>query len=1172
MAERSVNVKLSMDVAAYMAGARAAGTATRDLEKAARDVRKAHDEEADAAGRVRVAESKLTELRADAKTKVSALSAAEEQLSKAHRSLEVAQGRTTAATERFAKAQKDAGEAAEKGSKKVDDSMSRMASRSNAQFDAMKFTALSVGLPAAAAVGAAGVALSLAVIAGGFAAVGVYGVSSSDRVRSAVSTLSTSVQSDVKAMSTPLEGEVLAAIGGVGEAWTRLKPQVATATQASTYAVRELSGAATDLAENAMPGLITAVKASEPALKGVRTFAGEAGAGLGEFAANASAGAENAGRGIATLGGTVRTVEARFGSLFANLANGSAGPLRSLDTIVDQVTGGLLDFTSAGGGGMGVLQGFSTAGSGAATVLHGVLAAVSALPPQVTQFAGSFGAASMIASKFGLDAGKGFEGLGAKIGAATGPTDKLKVGIGGLVSGALNPAFLAVTALGVGLDILGTASEKASARASAHAENVRAGTDALRKDNGVVGEHVRSWNVEALTTKNATANLASYGGTMQDAKLAIEGNIDARDRLNVSANSTIDRIGKEAGLTTDQIGKIQGLSEGLLKNGGDYALVKSDMDNYTTSMNAQGQTVDKLSASQRTALDQLMNAQGAVGEQIKSQQAAHDAYVLSEQALTGLSAAQIAARDATVEHTQAIFDQQNANLGYRGSLLGVKDAEDAYQKTLKDGKATSEDKAKALLNVERAFAAQEQAAYQAAYAMSKAESPEGKQADAMKALNAEAVKLANTFKGKIPESLAQTIGSMTPLEAKAAGLVTGINKVGDAVYRLPDGREIKITPTTAEAQKALEDFRAGEDGKAITSKFFTDTGPATGQVKDWDNTTRTIQGNTTTYTHIDPATHEVGVWKTVTDATGATTTTFADVDPATGKVRVWKQNTDGTYAEVTATANADPAYRAIQDVALKAYRATITVGVNYRESIRVPGTNISMNAKGNLYSPNNVGFASGGFPTPTSSNSFNGMAQVVRPGDYKWAGDANVPEVFAPLNGSARTRKLLIAAARHEKILGDSVGMANGGLVDAAKEMLAQVSSGGQLFEDFSYYGNSPTVSSNNDALSELFYQSQGSGFNFDGSERTRSTISSWLEGYIGQQSQASAVQQTLTSGAAVQQTPKFSAPAASGAGGGGATEVRVFIGDREITNIVRTEIRQSNRQTRRSVGSRAGG
>lgn len=183
--------------------------------------------------------------------------------------------------------------------------------------------------------------------------------------------------------------------------------------------------------------------------------------------------------------------------------------------------------------------------------------------------------------------------------------------------------------------------------------------------------------------------------------------------------------------------------------------------------------------------------------------------------MSGLTSAQVENRDATEAATKAIYEQTNAHLGLRGAQLNTRDSLDSYNQVLGNSASTDVQKQKALLSVEQAFYQQEQAAYQAAYADSKATTEAGKVAEAQAAANRETVNLADSFKGPLPESLQETISKMDLTSARAAGLTVDVDKVGDAVYRLPDGKEIKITAPTDAAQEQIDTFIDRNNNRAI---------------------------------------------------------------------------------------------------------------------------------------------------------------------------------------------------------------------------------------------------------------------------------------------------------------------------------------------------------------------
>jgi hypothetical protein len=679
----------------------------------------------------------------------------------------------------------------------LDGTVSRMASRANAKFDLLKFTAFTVGLPAAAGAGALLAVAALGAIPLAFGGIAAKMLSSTDAVSSKWGAFADQVQRDGLDMAATIGGPVLASIDILGAGWDRLKPKVQSLGLAAAPGITILTQGIDRLAENAMPGLIRGTQRSGDAVDGLGTLMAQTGAGTSDFFDNLSQGSTAAGRDTVILGGTIQTLLGRLGQLGANLSSNGAQPLRTLDVIVDQLSGSLVDMTAQGSGVIGMFTGFGNVGAGLATVLHGVAAAASALPPGITQVGGSILATSMIAQKFGIDTGAAFEGIGTKIKSAEGATGKFKAGFTGIASGLINPATVAVTLLGVGLDLLGQQQERASQYAAQHRDTVRSLTEAIREDNGVMGEHVTKVNMNALETKNAAANLSVYGRNLGDAKLAIEGNADAYDRLNYSARAQLDTIGKNANLNDENRAKLKDLGTEALKTGKSY-------DQLSDAGGANVRIAAMLQGSWSDQINAIVNGNAAVGEQINSQKQAMEAYYASEGALTGLSQAQIIARDATVEHTKATQDAIGGELGYRGAVEASKQAIADYTKVNQDHKSSEDQKAQALLGAENAMYRQVQAAGQAAAANANVKSENERAMVATAAMNRETVNLANTWSGPLPASLQAGIAKMSVSEARAAGLTVAIDNTGNAVYRLPDGKTIRIE-STADQQRAKVD-------------------------------------------------------------------------------------------------------------------------------------------------------------------------------------------------------------------------------------------------------------------------------------------------------------------------------------------------------------------------------
>lgn len=725
----------------------------------------------------------------------------------------------------------------------------QLVKRTDAKFSLLKFAGLSAGLPAAALAGAVATGAILASVPLLFGGIAAAALTNNAKVSSSWHDTADKVKSDTYAMALPLEGTLVKASEKVSASFVRMQPQIQTAMEESSDGVLVLTDSVLSLAENALPGMVDATRNSEDALDGFESMMSDVGAGAGDMFTAMTEGQAGAGEGMKVTGSLLRDLEGFAGKLFANLANGSAGPLRDFQGTLGGVEDTVLSLTSNGMPALtGTTSGFLNVISGGVGVLKLGADALGSWAQPLASATGSLLATNTVAKLFGTSIGETGFGLRAfsttidESGKKTSPFrqaladtesggSKLNRGLGAIVSNGLNPMGLALIAGGFLLDKIGESQQRAAEATARHRENVRNLTDALRQDNGVLGEHSNAVNVEALNSKNASANLAVFGGNLGTAKAAIQGNTGALATLNNKSDDYIANMARQAGLSVNAIAGLQDINHGLLENGGSYDSVKDKVAQYavehtTTSKSiGAGQTAvtestNKLSGAQMTALTAIFNATGAVGDQIRAQRDAEQVYVATQAALSGMTEAQVRASQATNEHTQALYAQQNASLGLRGAELNTKSAMEEYDKVKNDGSKTDSDRAAALLKVEQAFATQEQAAYQNAFALN-ANKGEVMQATlANNAANAMAVQLANTFKGALPESVTTMISKFTAAQATAAGLTLGINATGEAVYRLPNGKEIKINADTNPADVAIANLRGrlnAIDGKIITS-------------------------------------------------------------------------------------------------------------------------------------------------------------------------------------------------------------------------------------------------------------------------------------------------------------------------------------------------------------------
>jgi hypothetical protein len=152
-----------------------------------------------------------------------------------------------------------------RGGRQAEDSLSKNADRIQAKFSALKFLALSQGLPAAAAVGTAATAGIVTAAVALFAGLGVAGAYGAEQVSLSWTKTLNTVTHGVTELSHSYEGELVTASEMVGKSFVRSSGLIEKGMLNSQSAVVKLTDAGLDLAENALPGIVTASGRLEPA-------------------------------------------------------------------------------------------------------------------------------------------------------------------------------------------------------------------------------------------------------------------------------------------------------------------------------------------------------------------------------------------------------------------------------------------------------------------------------------------------------------------------------------------------------------------------------------------------------------------------------------------------------------------------------------------------------------------------------------------------------------------------------------------------------------------------------------------------------------------------------------------------------------------------------------------
>ncbi|WP_116206222.1 phage tail tape measure protein [Amycolatopsis circi] len=612
------------------------------------------------------------------------------------------------------------------------------------------------------------------------------------------------------------------------------------------------------------------------------------------------------------------------------------------------------------------------------------------------------------------NASGGAERFGKLAGTAAAGGSLLKSAASGLIGVFGGPWGLALAGASVVLSLFSKKQEEAAAKASAYKQKVDELTNAYKQSGGVIDKNIIDTNNKALADKNVAQNATLAGSSFTLYAAAANGNSTALEEVTKSSDKAIDSIGRQARLTDTQIKGLQDVNHQLLQNGGTYADVQEQVEKLYTTMGDTGHgkaSIDTLSEAQKGLLTHILDGTGALGEQIKANRQAQEGYELLASAAAGVSTQTIRLWEAQERQAQSALNAADASLTYRDSLAELKTAQKASSDALKDHGKTSEEYAAAARAEEHALLNVIAAKKAEATANSKAATDDGKLAEGRAAANAEAVRLAETYKDKIPDALRTMIAGMDATSASAAGLHVSFNDLGEAVYKLPDGKEIKVNADVVAAQSAID--KLPEYAAGVTGVMPVDA-------------------------NVDPATGKVNATVQYADGSIGVMTVDANKDPATGKTMIAVQYANGARGYMTVDAfNQGAKDKTLQvvrfadgsvgvitvDAKTGAANAAIDYAARPRESIiRVktvgggvqnmpvgyrPAGGMAMEAAGGILKT----YAAGGFERLRPMRA--GLADIVPPNTWRVIGDrVRDDEAYIPINRSNRSLALLEETAR----------------------------------------------------------------------------------------------------------------------------------------------------------------
>lgn len=650
------------------------------------------------------------------------------------------------------------------------------------------------GAAAVIASSGAGIAAAIGGIGVAFAGLGILAASANEDVANAFNDLWGQIVSGAQSAAEPLTPVLIGIAQDFSDLNAEVQPQLRDMFEAAGPAIESLSSGVQGFVRMVMPALTKSIQAQGPVFTAFGRLIEDAGAGLADFLTAISSESAASARSIEAFGNIIRTALSFAGNLLVQFASHGAPLIEQLSATFSQLTTTVLSLSS---GALPVLVG---AVSGGLNILSGLLTLVGGNAQAMGTLVGVV--LSLVATFRLLDA-ISFGGLGARLGelttsvrAAEGAKNKLKTAANGLASG-LGLAGIAVGGLGVLLSVLGDRQQRAAERAAEHRNRIESLTRALADNGGEITDNIAAEQIQAATSSKLFDITSRLGVSRETLTQALIGNRGAIEDVNAA----FDR----AGIGLQQFA---GNGDQLVKTFGDIA-----------GSDGLG-TVSQVTGDARRRFDELSGAM-----------------VTAQGNTRGLAAAQTEAAIATRDHTSAIAKQidqalaaANTDLGYRQSLVQLRDAQKQAEAAISEHGAASEEAADEILNLEQAMLRTLSAAKEKAVADNAGKSAADQAKAANKALSDEFQRLASNSSPAAQAALENIVQSMDGTQLAALDATAGVNDVGRAVAILPGGKTVEIDANTAEAlRKASQVNIALNDAARQRTAFIDVVSRATGQ-------------------------------------------------------------------------------------------------------------------------------------------------------------------------------------------------------------------------------------------------------------------------------------------------------------------------------------------------------
>ncbi|GAB3429819.1 hypothetical protein [Actinophytocola sediminis] len=330
----------------------------------------------------------------------------------------------------------------------------------------------------------AGIAAAVSGIGVVFAATAAVALSGNAEVAQSYRDLGATIKTDLAADAAVLQDEFVGAADQINASFQSLRPQMQDAFSAAQPHIESLVDGVTGFAEEAMPGMVTAVERAGPVFDGLEDFLESSGRATGDFFTVISEGSPAAGMALSSLGDLMEGVLPNVGQMLVNLsglwADNGDQTVRVINDIISVVT----ELSS------GALPVVSDAFGIALDVLEAVLNVIQPITDQLGPMIGMWLSLSLamravdgvrgVADRVGSSVGK----MSDRMSGVQGAGQKMATGVGGILNLLGGPWAFAVAGATAVLALFGQESQR-------NAQDQKSLAQSLLESNGAFDTQAR---------------------------------------------------------------------------------------------------------------------------------------------------------------------------------------------------------------------------------------------------------------------------------------------------------------------------------------------------------------------------------------------------------------------------------------------------------------------------------------------------------------------------------------------------------------------------------------------------------------------------------------------------------------------------------------------------------